>query len=74
MKGVSAGGPELRATKPAAASDLICAVRAESQGRAEEAVLGALRARFDRAHIEISEGELQRVARDIAQSKPLREA
>lgn len=56
-----------------AASDVVCAVRAEMQGRTAEAVLHVLRARFDDAEIEISDGELQRVASDIARSRLTRE-
>lgn len=62
-----------RATEPEhkhfGASDVICAVRAELDGRTPEAVESILRAELSDHHVEISDGELHRVAADIATAR-----
>lgn len=56
------------AGKAPAASDIICALRTELDGRTPEAITRILRSQFARARVEISEAELRRVADDIAHS------
>ncbi|SDS91617.1 hypothetical protein [Microterricola viridarii] len=62
-----------RATEPEhsgfGASDVICAVRAELDGHTPEAVESILRAQLTDHQVEISDGELHRVAADIATAR-----
>lgn len=63
-----------QAGQASAASDIICALRNELDGRTTEAIARILRSEFARSQVEISEAELRRVADDISHSPGLQRA